>query len=95
MPRPENVGHHPSLPVRGDSSQLDRQGVTGLLVVVDGVVVAAATVKEPPPAVDGAVCQVEPQVCAEVASRALPALGRNSHAVVQLNQVLGVLRNLQ
>ena len=94
MTRPENVCHHPSLPVWGDGSQLDRQGVTGLLVVVDGVVVPAAAVKEPPPAVDGAVCQVEPQVCAEVATRALPALGRNSHAIVQLDQVLGVLGNL-
>ena len=73
------------------SSEFDRQGVLRLLVVFDGVVVAAATVPELASTQDGAVGEVEPQVLCHLTLLTLPATRGDLLArPVKLDQCVGV-----
>ena len=77
--------------VRRDGSEFDRQGVLHLLVVFDGVVVAAATVPELASTQDGAVGEVEPEVLRHLTLLTLPATRGDLMArPVQLDQRVGV-----
>jgi hypothetical protein len=60
------------------------EGVFGLVVVLDGVVVAAGAIEEPPATADGAVGQVHPQVGRQRTLGAHPIFGRNLRRVVEL-----------
>lgn len=74
--------------VWGDGFQLDRQGEVGVFVVVQGMAVSTAAVKEPLPTEHRPVGQVQPQVLPHLTLLTLPTTGgqrddQKKHQAVQ------------
>ena len=86
------IAEYVRLAVPGNGAQFDsqRSPASIVLVVIHGVVVAAAAVKELPAAGDDAVSEVEPEVGGEVTELTLPPTGRDFRRVLDLFEVLRV-----